>query len=116
MINEPQLAKLNAEIIQCRKCLRLVQWREEVARVKRKAYRDQEYWGRAVPGFGRLTVRTGHPYPSKAAGLDPAFRRRVEPRQYSPYDRIPEPLTAIEMVSVDGLLGYPRTRIVSTLR
>jgi uracil-DNA glycosylase family 4 len=57
MINEPQLAKLNAEIIQCRKCLRLVQWREEVARVKRKAYRDQEYWGRAVPGFGDPQAR-----------------------------------------------------------
>ena len=57
MINEPQLAKLNAEIIQCRKCLRLVQWREEVARVKRKAYRDQEYWGRTVPGFGDPQAR-----------------------------------------------------------
>jgi uracil-DNA glycosylase family 4 len=57
MHNEPQLAKLNAEIIECRKCLRLVQWREEVARVKRKAYRDQEYWGRAVPGFGDPQAR-----------------------------------------------------------
>ena len=36
----------------CRRCPRLVQWREEVARVKRAAYRDEEYWGRAVPGFG----------------------------------------------------------------
>ncbi|HET7143529.1 MAG TPA: uracil-DNA glycosylase [Anaerolineales bacterium] len=47
-----QLEKLNAEIIQCRKCPRLVEWREEVARVKRKAYKDQEYWGKPVPGFG----------------------------------------------------------------
>lgn len=47
-----QLKKLNEEIIQCRKCPRLVEWREEVARVKRKAYRDQDYWAKPVPGFG----------------------------------------------------------------
>ncbi len=46
------LKTLHAEIIVCRKCPRLVEWREEVARVKRKAYRDQEYWGKPVPGFG----------------------------------------------------------------
>jgi uracil-DNA glycosylase family 4 len=46
------LKTLNAEIIACRKCPRLVEWREEVARIKRKAYRDQEYWGKPVPGFG----------------------------------------------------------------
>src|SRR5215207_2927775 len=46
------LEKINSEIIACGKCERLVAWREEVARVKRRAYRDQEYWGRAVPGFG----------------------------------------------------------------
>ena len=52
MNNRSTLEQLNEEIIHCRKCARLVEWREEVARVKRKAYRDQEYWGRAVPGFG----------------------------------------------------------------
>ncbi|WP_016700518.1 uracil-DNA glycosylase [Actinoalloteichus spitiensis] len=36
----------------CRACPRLVAWREEVARVKRAAFRDEEYWGRPVPGFG----------------------------------------------------------------
>jgi len=46
------LKQLNEEIIACRKCPRLVEWREEVARVKRKAYQDDEYWGRPVPGFG----------------------------------------------------------------
>lgn len=51
------LKTLNLEIIACRKCPRLVQWREEVARVKRKAYRDQEYWGRPVPGFGDPSAR-----------------------------------------------------------
>ena len=49
---QSQLDTLNREVIACRKCPRLVAWREEVARVKRKAYRDQEYWGRPVPGFG----------------------------------------------------------------
>ena len=52
-----QLEKLNKEIIACRKCPRLVEWREEVARVKRKAYKDQEYWGKPVPGFGDPNAR-----------------------------------------------------------
>jgi uracil-DNA glycosylase family 4 len=47
-----ELEKLNKEIIACRKCPRLVEWRERVAREKRKAYKDQEYWGKPVPGFG----------------------------------------------------------------
>ena len=51
------LNKINEEIISCRKCQRLVEWREEVARVKRRAYRDQEYWGRPVPGFGDPQAR-----------------------------------------------------------
>ncbi len=54
---QSQLEKLNQEITSCRKCARLVAWREEVARVKRKAYRDQEYWGRPIPGFGDLNAR-----------------------------------------------------------
>jgi len=52
MTQKSQIEKLNQEIISCYKCPRLVAWREEVARVKRKAYRDQEYWGKPVPGFG----------------------------------------------------------------
>jgi uracil-DNA glycosylase family 4 len=51
------LNQLNNEIIQCYKCPRLVAWREEVARVKRKAYQDQEYWGKPVPGFGDPNAR-----------------------------------------------------------
>jgi len=57
MKNKSELEKLNEEIIQCRKCTRLVEWREEVARVKRKAYIDQEYWGKPVPGFGDPNAR-----------------------------------------------------------
>lgn len=51
------LDTLNQEIVACRKCARLVEWREEVARVKRKAYKDREYWGRPVPGFGDPKAR-----------------------------------------------------------
>lgn len=43
---------LNQEIIVCTRCPRLVEYRQEVARVKRRAYRDWKYWGRPVPGFG----------------------------------------------------------------
>ena len=46
------LVELEARICSCRRCPRLVQWREEVAHVKRAAFADQEYWGRPVPGFG----------------------------------------------------------------
>lgn len=46
------LERLAQEIILCRRCPRLVQWREAVAVRKRAAYREWEYWGRPVPGFG----------------------------------------------------------------
>jgi uracil-DNA glycosylase family 4 len=48
---------LTRRIITCRLCPRLVAWREQVAREKRAAYRDQEYWGRPVPGFGDRRAR-----------------------------------------------------------
>ena len=51
------LESLNTELLACRKCPRLVAWREEVARVKRRAYRDWEYWGKPVPGFGDPRAR-----------------------------------------------------------
>lgn len=46
------LAALDAHLVECRACPRLVAWREEVAHERRAAFRDQEYWGRPVPGFG----------------------------------------------------------------
>ena len=46
------LEALEAEITTCRRCPRLVAWREEVARVKRAAFRDETYWARPIPGFG----------------------------------------------------------------
>ena len=86
------LEMLNNEIVACRKCPRLVEWREEVAQVKRKAYRDEEYWGKPVPGFGdpkaRVLVvglapgahgsnRTGRQFTGDASGgfLFPALYR-----------------------------------------
>lgn len=46
------LAELNGEIVECRKCPRLVRYRENVAQEKRRAFREWDYWGRPVPGFG----------------------------------------------------------------
>jgi Uracil-DNA glycosylase len=46
------IAELDAQLVECRACPRLVAWREQVAREKRAAFRDQTYWGRPVPGFG----------------------------------------------------------------
>jgi uracil-DNA glycosylase family 4 len=45
------------QIVRCRACPRLVAWREEVARTRRRAYRDEAYWGRPVPGFGDPAAR-----------------------------------------------------------
>lgn len=49
---EKKLAALRNRVIACRKCARLVRYRERVAREKRRAYQEWEYWGRPVPGFG----------------------------------------------------------------
>jgi len=51
------LQVLNREIIACRRCPRLVEYREQVARIKRRAYQDWEYWARPVPGFGDPKAR-----------------------------------------------------------
>lgn len=77
------LTVLNKEIIACTKCPRLVDYREQIGREKRRAYRDHEYWARPVPGFGdpraRLLIlglapgahgsnRTGRPFTGDASG------------------------------------------------
>ena len=51
------LDRLATEVSGCRRCPRLVAWREQVAREKRAAFRDQAYWGRPVPGFGDPAAR-----------------------------------------------------------
>ena len=48
---------LDQKIVACRRCPRLVQWREEVAVVKRKSYENERYWGKPVPGFGPDNAR-----------------------------------------------------------
>jgi uracil-DNA glycosylase len=77
------LTVLNHEVIACTRCPRLVEYRETVAREKRRAYRDWEYWGKPVPGFGdphaRVLImglapgahgsnRTGRPFTGDASG------------------------------------------------
>jgi uracil-DNA glycosylase family 4 len=56
-VSRAPLAQLDAEIVECRACPRLVAWREAVARDKRAAFRDDDYWGRPVPGFGDSSAR-----------------------------------------------------------
>jgi uracil-DNA glycosylase len=51
------LEGLEERITRCRRCPRLVEWRERVAREKRAAFADEEYWGRPVPGFGDPAAR-----------------------------------------------------------
>jgi uracil-DNA glycosylase len=77
------LLQLNSEVVACTRCPRLVEYREKVAREKRRAYRDWDYWGKPVPGFGdpnaRILVlglapgahgsnRTGRPFTGDSSG------------------------------------------------
>lgn len=77
------LTILNREVVACTRCPRLVVYREKIAREKRRAYRDCEYWGKPVPGFGdpqaRVLIlglapgahgsnRTGRPFTGDASG------------------------------------------------
>ncbi len=54
---ESGLQLLTEEIIVCRRCPRLVAWREQVATEKRASFRDDDYWGRPVPGWGDPSAR-----------------------------------------------------------
>jgi uracil-DNA glycosylase family 4 len=51
------LQTLTARIVECRACPRLVEWREQVARERRAAFREETYWGRPIPGFGDPRAR-----------------------------------------------------------
>jgi uracil-DNA glycosylase family 4 len=51
------LAELEAQVVACRRCPRLVAWREQVARERRASFAHEEYWGRPVPGFGDPAAR-----------------------------------------------------------
>jgi uracil-DNA glycosylase family 4 len=52
-----RLLEIEREVVACRRCPRLVAWREQVAREKVARFRDEEYWGRPVPGFGDPDAR-----------------------------------------------------------
>jgi uracil-DNA glycosylase family 4 len=56
-VSPDSLAQVEKEVVACRACPRLVEWRERVASEKRASFRDQEYWGRPVPGFGDPRAR-----------------------------------------------------------
>jgi len=77
------LTIINKEVVACRLCPRLVAYREKIAEEKRRAYRDHEYWGKPVPGFGDVEARvlvlglapgahgsnrTGRPFTGDASG------------------------------------------------
>jgi uracil-DNA glycosylase family 4 len=56
-VSAEPLAALEAEVVECRRCPRLVAWREQVARERRASFAHEEYWGRPVPGFGDPSAR-----------------------------------------------------------
>ena len=55
--SEAKLRAINEQVVSCRTCPRLVEWRELVAREKRAAFADETYWGRPVPSFGDPDAR-----------------------------------------------------------
>jgi uracil-DNA glycosylase len=57
MVPGTNLKELQQRVVDCRLCPRLVEWREQVAREKRASFRDEDYWGRPVPGFGDPRAR-----------------------------------------------------------
>ena len=92
---------LNQEVILCRRCPRLVEYRETVGREKRRAYLDHEYWAKPVPGFGdpqaRVVIlglapgahgsnRTGRPFTGDSSGrfMYPSFTAPASPRSPMP--------------------------------
>jgi uracil-DNA glycosylase len=54
---QARLAALAESVSECRRCPRLVAWREQVARERRAAFADERYWGRPLPGFGDPAAR-----------------------------------------------------------
>jgi uracil-DNA glycosylase family 4 len=114
------LDDLDARIVTCRRCPRLVRWREQVAREKRAAYADQTYWGRPVPGFGVAEPRV------LVVGLAPAAHGANRTGRLFTGDRSGDWLFASmhrvgmanqpTSVSIDDGLELFGTRVVAAVR
>ncbi|MCP4140264.1 MAG: uracil-DNA glycosylase [Chloroflexi bacterium] len=122
-----KLEKLTQEIISCRKCPRLVEWREEVSRLKRKAYLDHDYWGKPVPGFGDPNAdvmvvglapgahgsnRTGRQFTGDASGdfLFPALHRAEFASQPDSVARDDNLLLANMWITASGRCAPPQNK------